>query len=176
MRTAAATPSRVMSVVVETPRGSPNQYEFDVQTRGFRLSRRIHTGTLPMDFGFIPGTLGPDGAPLDALVCVENPTFPGCQIDAEPIAVLKIHHATGSAEDASERAHTEEVIVCVPASRATVGNLELEASVCDAVEAVYSAVEAMDDESVLPKLIWGSKDQAIAAIREGRRRLAHRRD
>ena len=73
----------VIDVVVEIPRGSRNKYEYDHEHHVMRLDRRLFTATAyPADYGFIPDTLSEDGDPLDALVVLEEPTFPGCWVTA----------------------------------------------------------------------------------------------
>src|SRR5271156_277669 len=68
-------------VVIEIPRGSRNKYEVDHESGLIRLDRTLFTATqYPADYGFIPETLGEDGDPLDAMVLVLEPTFPGCLI------------------------------------------------------------------------------------------------
>jgi inorganic pyrophosphatase len=68
-------------VFVEVPMGSRNKYELDEELGQIVLDRRLFTSmTYPADYGFIEGTLGGDGDPLDALVLVGEPTFPGCRI------------------------------------------------------------------------------------------------
>ncbi len=67
-------------VVIEIPGGSRNKYELDATTGQIFLDRMLFTATrYPADYGFIEGTLGGDGDPLDALVFVGEPTFPGCR-------------------------------------------------------------------------------------------------
>jgi inorganic pyrophosphatase len=62
-----------------TPRGSRNKYEVDHASDLIRLDRTLFTATqYPADYGFVPDTLGEDGDPLDAMVLVQEPTFPGC--------------------------------------------------------------------------------------------------
>lgn len=76
-------------VIVEIPQGSRNKYEMDHGTGRIRLDRMLFTSTrYPLDYGFIPGTLAEDGDPLDALVMLEEPTFPGCYVHARPVAVF----------------------------------------------------------------------------------------
>lgn len=78
-----------IEVVVEIPRGSRNKYEFDHHRGVIRLDRRLFSATFyPADYGFIPDTLAEDGDPLDALVLLEEPTFPGCLIEARPVGVF----------------------------------------------------------------------------------------
>jgi inorganic pyrophosphatase len=81
--------NRVTDVVVEIPRGSRNKYEYDHERGVIRLDRRLFSATVyPADYGFIPDTLGEDGDPLDALILLDDPTFPGCWVSARPVGVF----------------------------------------------------------------------------------------
>lgn len=83
-------------VVVEVPKGSRNKYELDHRTGVIRLDRQLFTATrYPADYGCIPGTLGEDGDPLDALILLDEPTFPGCHVDVRAIGVLMTHDEAG---------------------------------------------------------------------------------
>jgi inorganic pyrophosphatase len=94
-----------IDVVVEIPRGSRNKYEYDHDKGVIRLDRRLFSATVyPADYGFIPETLGLDGDPLDALVLLEDPTFPGCWVRSRPVGMLVMTDEAG--EDAK--------IICVP--------------------------------------------------------------
>lgn len=82
-------PEASVEVVVEIPRGSRNKYEFDHERGVFRLDRRLFSATFyPADYGFLPDTLAEDGDPLDALVLLDEPTFPGCVVDGRPVGVF----------------------------------------------------------------------------------------
>src|SRR5262245_39927228 len=79
----------VIDVVVEIPKGSRNKYEYDHEQGIMRLDRRLFSATVyPADYGFIPNTLGEDGDPLDALVLVEDPTYPGIWVRGRPVGVF----------------------------------------------------------------------------------------
>jgi inorganic pyrophosphatase len=83
-------------VVVEIPKGSRNKYEFDPATNRFYLDRMLFSAVhYPTDYGFIPETLGEDGDPLDALVLVGEPTFPGCVIRARPVGLFEMSDEKG---------------------------------------------------------------------------------
>jgi inorganic pyrophosphatase len=93
-------------VLVEIPGGSRNKYEMDHNLGRIRLDRALFTATrYPADYGFLPGTLAEDGDPLDALVLVAEPTFPGCQIRARPVAVFWMRDEHGP----------DAKLLCVPA-------------------------------------------------------------
>lgn len=77
-------------VTIEIPRGNKNKYEMDHETGRIRLDRTLFTSTqYPYDYGYIEGTLGEDGDPLDALVLLTEPTFPGCLIECRALAMFR---------------------------------------------------------------------------------------
>ncbi|GAA2106973.1 inorganic diphosphatase [Microlunatus panaciterrae] len=92
-------------VTVEIPKGQKNKYEVDHETGRIRLDRTLFTSTqYPADYGFIEGTLGQDGDPLDALVLVAEPTFPGCLIRCRAVAMFRMKDEAGG----------DDKVVCVP--------------------------------------------------------------
>jgi inorganic pyrophosphatase len=94
-------------VYVEVPSGSRNKYELDPELGGIVLDRRLFTSmSYPADYGFIEGTLGQDGDPLDALVLVSEPTFPGCLIECRAIGMFRMRDEAGG----------DDKVLCVPAS------------------------------------------------------------
>lgn len=96
-----------IDVVVEIPKGSRNKYEVDHETGGIWLDRMLFTATqYPADYGFVPHTLAEDGDPLDVLVLLDEPTFPGCHIKARPIGVFWMHDEAGP----------DAKVLCVPAT------------------------------------------------------------
>jgi inorganic pyrophosphatase len=79
----------VVDVVVEVPKGSRNKFEWDPVVGAMRLDRQLFTATrYPADYGFVVDTHGEDGDPLDALVLLGDPTFPGCHIFCRPVGVF----------------------------------------------------------------------------------------
>lgn len=90
------TPDQLLEVVVEIPRGSRNKYEYDHETGVIRLDRRLFSATVyPADYGFSPDTLAEDGDPLDVLVLLEEPTFPGCHMEVRPLGVMWMRDDAG---------------------------------------------------------------------------------
>jgi inorganic pyrophosphatase len=78
-----------VEVIVETPQGSRNKYKMDPKSGRMRLDRMLFTSTVyPLDYGKIPDTLAEDGDPLDVLVWLDEPTFPGCLVTVRPVAVF----------------------------------------------------------------------------------------
>ena len=93
-------------VLIEIPRGSRNKYEVDHASGRIRLDRTLFTATqYPADYGFVLDTLGEDGDPLDALVLVQEATFPGCLIRSRPIGIFRMTDEKGR----------DDKILCVPA-------------------------------------------------------------
>ena len=94
-------------VFVEVPMGSRNKYEVDAETGHVVLDRRLFTSmSYPADYGYVEDSLGEDGDPLDALVLLEEPTFPGCQVLARPIGVFHMTDEAGG----------DDKLLCVPAN------------------------------------------------------------
>ena len=94
-----------LTVLVEIPKGSRNKYELDHATGRLMLDRMLFTSMqYPADYGFIEGTLGGDGDPLDALVFVGEPTFPGCRIRVRAVGMFRMSDEKGP----------DEKILCVP--------------------------------------------------------------
>jgi inorganic pyrophosphatase len=85
--------------VVEIPRGSRNKYEYDHKSGAIRLDRVLFSSVhYPADYGFILDTLAPDGDPLDVIIVVEEPTFPGCRMRIRPIGALLMKDEKGADE------------------------------------------------------------------------------
>ena len=89
--------SRVeFDVTIEIPKGQRNKYEMDHETGRIRLDRTLFTATqYPADYGFIENSLGEDGDPLDALVLLHEPTFPGCLIRCRAIGMYRMRDEKG---------------------------------------------------------------------------------
>lgn len=91
--------SRSVDVFVEIPKGSRAKYELDKKTGRIRLDRVLFSSVhYPADYGFVTDTHAGDGDPLDALVVVEEPTFPGCIIPSRPIGTLLMRDSKGPDE------------------------------------------------------------------------------
>ena len=91
--------------LIEIPKGSRNKYEYDEGIGEVILDRFLSSSTVyPTDYGYLIGHRGQDGDPLDVLVCVSEPTFPGCVIPVKPIALFKMTDEKG----------IDDKIICVP--------------------------------------------------------------
>ena len=89
----------LFNTVIEIPRGSTNKYEVDAKTGIIKLDRVLYSPLFyPFDYGYIPQTHYIDGDPLDVLVLLSHPTFPGCVVEAAPIGVMKMTDDKGPDE------------------------------------------------------------------------------
>ncbi|MFD7644971.1 inorganic diphosphatase [Kitasatospora sp. NPDC059795] len=94
-------------VLIEIPKGSRNKYEVDHESGRLRLDRMLFTSTrYPADYGYVEGTLADDGDPLDALVILDEPTFPGCLIKCRAIGMFHMTDEAGG----------DDKLLCVPAT------------------------------------------------------------
>lgn len=99
--------SETFDVLIEIPKGSRNKYEYDFNLKKVRYDRMIFSSMMyPADYGFIPDTLALDSDPLDVLVLVSEPTFPGIVMEVKPIGVFHMADEKGP----------DEKIICVPVS------------------------------------------------------------
>jgi inorganic pyrophosphatase len=91
--------------LVEIPKGGRNKYEYDPALGGIKFDRLLESAaTYPTDYGYLRGTQGLDGDPLDALVCLSEPTFPGCLIPVKALGMFKMRDEKG----------IDDKIICVP--------------------------------------------------------------
>jgi inorganic pyrophosphatase len=96
-------------VVIETPRGSRNKYAFDAEQRTFVLKKVLPEGMVfPHDFGFIPSTEAEDGDPLDVLILMDQPAFPGCVVEARLVGVIEAEQS----EDGKTVRNDRLIAVC----------------------------------------------------------------
>jgi inorganic pyrophosphatase len=155
-----------IEVIIEIPKGTRNKYEADHDTGAIWLDRMLFTSTrYPEDYGYVPLTLAEDGDPLDAMVVLEEPTFPGCHIRARPIGVFLMLDEKG--EDAK--------VLCVPATDPRVtGVIQLDdipSFELDEIAhffAIYKQLEPGKDTRVEG---WKDRDAAEEVVMEAHRRF-----
>jgi inorganic pyrophosphatase len=153
-----------VTVFVEIPRGSRNKYERDHDSGEIFLDRMLFTSMhYPADYGYIEGTMGADGDPLDALVFVGEPTFPGCRIRVRPVGLFRMWDEKGSDEKIlcvplhdPGWSHVEELTDLLPALRAEIEHFF----------AVYKDLEGKPTGTEG----FGTREEAWAVIGEARRR------
>jgi inorganic pyrophosphatase len=154
-----------VEVVIEIPKGSRNKYELDHATGKIWLDRMLFTATVyPADYGFVDATLSEDGDPLDALVLLEEPTFPGCHNKARTVAVFAMTDEKGR----------DVKVLCVPATDPRWSHItdlgDLPAFQLDEIAhffEVYKAIEPGKDAVVKG---WRDARSAEIEVNESRRR------
>jgi inorganic pyrophosphatase len=154
-----------VTVVVEIPTGSRNKYEMDHASGQIFLDRMLFTSVrYPTDYGFIDGTLGGDGDPLDALVFVAEATFPGCRIRARPVGMFRMTDEKGE----------DEKILCVPLRDpmwSHVVDLDgLPPPLLDEIEHFFQVYKDLE-QHVVSTEGFEDRSSALRVIAEGRRRL-----
>jgi inorganic pyrophosphatase len=93
-----------VKVVIETPKGSRNKYAFDQERKVFALKKVLPAGmAFPYDFGFVPSTLADDGDPVDVLVLMDEPAFPGCLLKCRLIGVIQGEQGNGKKSERNDR-------------------------------------------------------------------------
>ena len=150
--------------VVEIPKGGRNKYEYDERLGGIKFDRLLQTAaTYPTDYGYLRDTLGLDGDPLDALVCLTEPTFPGCLIPVKPVALFKMQDEKG----------IDDKIICVPLHDPYWNGHEqlqdLPALLRDEIEQFFSIYKDLEEGKAVTVEGWRSLEDAkieIAAARE----------
>ena len=99
----------IVQVVIETPKGSRNKYAFDTEQKVFALKKVLPAGmAFPYDFGFIPSTLGEDGDPVDVLVLMDEPAFPGCLLKCRLIGIIQGEQGDKKNKERNDRIVTVE--------------------------------------------------------------------
>lgn len=153
-------------VVIEVPRGGRNKYEMDYRLGRIRLDRTLFTATsYPADYGFIENTLALDGEPLDALVLVEEPTFPGCVVHCRPIGMFRM----------TDEAGPDNKIICVPTADTRLEHLRdiIHMSAFHKLEIqhffeVYKQLEP--GKKVVGNTSWAGRSRAEKTIMDAQRR------
>ena len=150
-------------VFVEIPSGSRNKYEWDEELGGIVLDRRLFTSmTYPADYGYVEGTLAADGAPLDALVLVAEPTFPGCRIRVRPIGVFHMSDEKGP----------DEKVLCVPLgdpSFARVRDIhDVNAELRDEIEHFFQRYKDLEPSKQTETRGWGNRAEAAEIVAASR--------
>jgi inorganic pyrophosphatase len=154
-------------VVIEIPKGQRNKYEMDHETGRIRLDRMLFTSTrYPADYGFIENTLADDGDPLDALVLLEEPTFPGCLIRCRAIGMFRMRDEKGG----------DDKVLCVPATDPRMAHLHdiTDVSEFDRVEIqhFFEVYKALEPGKEVEAARWVGRMAAEEEIESSRKRLA----
>ena len=151
---------------VEIPKGSRNKYEYDPELGSIKFDRFLFSSVVyPTDYGFITDTLAADGDPLDAMVCVSEPTFPGCLIPVKAIALFRMSDDKGQ----------DDKVLCVPHDDPNWNHLErledLPTQLATEIEHFFSIYKEPEGKIVEVEG-WRDRDLALKVIEESRQRLA----
>ncbi len=154
---------------VEIPKGSRNKYEWDDDLGAIKLDRFLFASVVyPADYGFIPDTLGGDGDALDALVCLAEPTFPGCVIEVRAVAMLRMRDEKGE----------DDKVVCVPLEDPQWDHVQdlddLPSQLRDEIRHFFSIYKQLEGQQVDIE-DWHDRETALRVIDEARERHAGRR-
>lgn len=157
-----------LDVIVEIPKGSRNKYEYDFEKKMIRYDRMIFSSMFyPSDYGFFPETLAEDGDPLDALVLVSEPTFPGCIIEVSPIGLFKMFDEKGP----------DDKILCVPVSDPIWNKVttleEVNPHLKNEIEHFFQVYKDLEKKKVGVEG-WHSKQEAVEAIHNARQGYVQR--
>jgi inorganic pyrophosphatase len=156
-----------VDVTIEIPKGQRNKYEMDHETGRIRLDRMLFTSTrYPADYGFIDGTLADDGDPLDALVLLDEPTFPGCLITCRIIGMFRMRDEKG----------LDDKVLCVPAQDPRFGHLR---DITDLpkfdqleIQHFFEVYKELEPGKSVQAEAWADRDAAEAQVEACRERFA----
>jgi inorganic pyrophosphatase len=165
---------RKLVCAVEIPKGSRNKYEYDPFLGGLKFDRLLMSAaTYPTDYGYLRDTLAEDGDPLDALVCLYEPTFPGCLIPVKPVALFRMRDEKGP----------DDKVICVPLHDPYWNEYEeledLPLLLRQEIEQFFSIYKDLEPGKCVTIEGWRSREQAareIAACQERHRAALQLRD
>ncbi len=157
-----------IEAIIEIPKGSRNKYEMDHDSGAIWLDRLLFTAMqYPADYGFFPGTLAEDGDPLDVLVLLDEPTFPGCHMMVRPIGVFWMRDEKGP----------DAKVVAVPAQDprwAGVHDInDMRSYVLDEIAHFFDVYKDLEPGKSTETRGWEGVAPALAEIEAARARASH---
>jgi inorganic pyrophosphatase len=160
-----------LTCIVEIPKGSRNKYEYDPKLGGIKLDRFISASVVyPTDYGYVPDTLAPDGDPLDVLVCVSEPTFPGCIVVAKAVGLFRMSDEKGP----------DDHVVCVPVDDPGWNHFEnvddLPAQLRAEISHFFTVYKDLDPDRHSDVKGWADLEAALEAIEKARRAVQEQAD
>lgn len=155
----------ILQVMIEIPKGSRNKYEYDKERKVMKFDRMLFSSVhYPSDYGFIPNTLAEDGDPLDAIVLVWEPTFPGCLIEAYPVGLFKMMDEKG----------IDYKVLCVPVHDPQWNHIhslqDVSTHMLKEIEHFFSIYKDLEQKKVQVEG-WQDYEAALVAIAEARARF-----
>jgi inorganic pyrophosphatase len=149
--------------IIEIPKGSRNKYEYDMELGAIKLDRFVSASVVyPTDYGYVPDTLMPDGDPLDVLVCVSEPTFPGCIVPSKVVGLFKMADEKGP----------DDHVVCVPCSDPGWNHVEQVDELPEQLRAeighFFSVYKDLDPDKHSEVKGWDNREAALETIEQAR--------
>lgn len=165
---------KLFNVVIETPRGSRNKFNYDEKLKLFKLGGVLPAGaSFPFDFGFVPSTVGGDGDPLDVLMLMDEAAFAGCLVVARLIGVIEAEQT----EKDGETTRNDRLIAVADGSR-THGHIQticdLNDTLVEEIEHFFVSYNEIKGKKFEPRG-RGDEHRARQIVEEGQRELAKRK-
>jgi inorganic pyrophosphatase len=147
---------------VEIPKGSRNKYEYDAALGHVVLDRTLWTSVVyPADYGYLMRTLGRDGDPVDAIILVAEPTFPGCVIPVEPIGVFEMRDEAGD----------DDKVLCVPERDPMWSHMhdisDIRGSLLDEIGHFFEVYKDLEHGKDTEVVGWRGRDHADEVVAAG---------
>jgi len=152
-------PPEIINVIVETPKDSKNKYEVSKEFDFIYLDRVLHSSVVfPVAYGLIPRTYYDDGDPVDAMVMLSEPTFPGCIVEAKPIGVLRMRDEKGM----------DDKLLCVaigdPRNKEIDSLDDVPKHYLDEIAEFFRTYKRLEEGKMTEVLGWEAKDKAIEVL------------
>lgn len=156
-----------IDIVIETPKGCRNKYAYDEKLKAFRLKKILPAGAVfPFDFGFIPNTKGGDGDPLDVLMIMDEPAYPGCIIECRIIGALKARQTERDKQ--TEENHRLIAVSVVSTSYSEVNSLkDINKNILDQIEHFFISYNEQAGKKFEPQG-WANAKEALQLIKEAK--------
>jgi inorganic pyrophosphatase len=160
---AGPNPPEEIYAVVECLKGERNKYEYDKDVPGVVLDRVLHSNVhYPSDYGFIPQSYYDDGDPFDVLVLVEDQTFPGCVIEARPVALMRM-------DDDGEQ---DDKVVAVPTEDPRYDHIadlgDMPGQLRNEIDEFFDTYKNLEPGKEVETLGWEDREAAMEAIDHAR--------
>ena len=151
----------IINTLIEVPKGSRNKYELDKELNVYKLDRVLYSSVqYPGDYGHIPNTLWDDGDPLDVLIKVREPSFPGCLIEARIIGILNMH----------DNGDNDAKILAVPNDDPYYERIkdinDVSPAFLKEVEHFFQVYKQLEPKKEVKVNGWGNKEEAIKAVKK----------
>jgi inorganic pyrophosphatase len=156
-----------IDIVIETPKGCRNKYAYDEDVKAFRLKKILPAGAVfPFDFGFIPDTKGGDGDPLDVLVIMDEPAYPGCVVECRIIGALKAKQT--EKDNKTEENDRLVAVSVVSTSYSEVKSLkDINKNILDEIEHFFISYNKQAGKKFEPQG-WANAREAMLLIKEAK--------